>query len=397
MTARKLPYRHLSVRVPWHDTGWEGSICAEPLANGACLRLGRIAEGRNDAYEAGLAGRSWVDLMADDLELPPCSGERAGFMSPSARQVTKVHPYASWNEVYRKFQPTTYDLPAYSADCIPFRWMLRENAVAIADEYQLPYEPDLEVAVDTEASLNNPAWVQHAKNQQLLLDTFFSAVEKERSLFFVYAKESPLSNDPRRILIGVGRTLDVGQVIPYIQNAGGFGSVLWERVIRHSIRPSMEDGFLLPYHELLKMSAEDGVDPEEFAVFVPEESGLEFSYASEHVSHDTALSLLLALDRAVEKSVSDRGRQLAGRPTMAQRAGGRGLGRTRPEPGSWLSADCIRDPGGRPACATPCSHRSATTRTRGPSPTAGCAIRLRSGGSQSGVRNDVEGVDHHSR
>jgi hypothetical protein len=22
MTARKLLYRHLSVRVPWHDTGW---------------------------------------------------------------------------------------------------------------------------------------------------------------------------------------------------------------------------------------------------------------------------------------------------------------------------------------------------------------------------------------
>ena len=39
----------------------------------------------------------------------------------------------------------------------------------------------------------------------------------------------------------------------------------------------------------------------EYAVFVPEESGIEFSYASELVSHDTALSLLLALDRAVEK------------------------------------------------------------------------------------------------
>src|SRR5258708_35876712 len=63
----------------------------------------------------------------------------------------------------------------------------------------------------------------------------------------------------------------------------------------------METALFLPYHELLKMSAEDGVAPEQFAVFVPEESGIEFSYASELVSHDTALSLLLALDRAVEK------------------------------------------------------------------------------------------------
>ena len=299
MTARKLPYRHLSVRVPWHDTGWAGSICTDPLANGACLRLGRIAEGRNDSREVSLAGKSWADIPEADL--PPCSAEHAGFMSSHDRQVTKRHPYAAWNEVYRKFQPTSYELPAYSTDCVPFRWMLRKSAVEISDEYQLPYEAQLEAAVDREASLNAPSWVQHAKNQQLLLDTFFSAVVPERSLCFVYAKESPLSNDPRRILIGVGRVLHAEQTIPYIQHGDGFGSVLWERVIRHSIRPSMEDGFLLPYHELLQMSGEDGLDPEQFAVFVPEESGIEFSYASEHVSHDTALSLLLALDRAVER------------------------------------------------------------------------------------------------
>ena len=205
MTARKLPYRHLSVRVPWHDTGWEGSICTDPLANGACLRLGRIAEGRNDSREVSLAGKAWADIAEADL--PPCSAEHAGFMSPHARQVTKRHPYAAWNEVYRKFQPTSYKLPAYSTDCVPFRWMLRKSAVEISDEYQLPYEAELEAAVDLEASLNAPSWVQHAKNQQLLLDTFFSAVEPERSLCFVYAKESPLSNDPRRILIGVGRVL----------------------------------------------------------------------------------------------------------------------------------------------------------------------------------------------
>jgi hypothetical protein len=58
VTARKLPYQHLSVRVPWHYTGWEGSVCVDPLANGACLRLGRIAEGHDDGLELSLAGRS---------------------------------------------------------------------------------------------------------------------------------------------------------------------------------------------------------------------------------------------------------------------------------------------------------------------------------------------------
>lgn len=299
MSSRMLPYRHLSIRVPWHDSGWGGSICTDPLANGACLRLGRIAGGRNDPLEVSLAGRAWSELAK--TQLPPCAEERAGFMSAHSRQVSKEHPYAAWNDVYRRFQPTRFDLPSYSADCVPFRWMLRKNAVDIADEYQLPYEPGLEEAVDSEASLNNPSWVQHAKNQQLLLDTFFSAIKPERSLCFIYAKESPLSNDSRRILLGVGRALSVGATIPYVQNGGGFGSVLWERVIRHSIRPSMEDGFLLPYHELLKLDGGNTVDPEAHAVFVPEEFSIQFSYASEHVSHDAALTLLLALDNTVER------------------------------------------------------------------------------------------------
>ena len=302
MTARKLPYQHLSVRVPWHDTGWEGSVCADPLANGSCLRLGRIAEGRDDAEEARLAGRPWAELSEAGLRLPPCSLEHAGLMSPHKRRVTKdEHPYAAWYELYRKFRPTSYDLPAYSADCIPFRWMLRESAAEISELYQLAYEAALEDAVDVEAGLRSTAWVQHESNQRMLLDTFFSAVEENRSMFFVYAKESPVSADPRRILIGAGRIRDVAPVTPWANDSGGFGSVLWERVVQHSIRPAMDDGFLLPYQHLLALADEAGIDPADYAVFVPDEATAEFSYASEHVRHDTAISLLLALDRAVAK------------------------------------------------------------------------------------------------
>ena len=28
------PLRHISIRVPWHDTGWNGSVCAAPQLNG---------------------------------------------------------------------------------------------------------------------------------------------------------------------------------------------------------------------------------------------------------------------------------------------------------------------------------------------------------------------------
>jgi hypothetical protein len=180
--------------------------------------------------------------------------------------------------------------------------MLRESATEIVDRLQLPYRAQLETAVDQEANLNSPAWVQHADNQQLLLDTFFSAVAPERTLAFFYAKATPVSDDPRRILIGVGRVSTMATVVPYKQAGGGFGSVLWERVIRHSIRSSMEDGFLMPYHTLLEVCAVDGTDLADYAVLVPDEYTDQFSYATEHVAPDTALELLLALDKAVAKA-----------------------------------------------------------------------------------------------
>ena len=301
MTARKLPYQHLSVRVPWHDTGWEGSVCADPLANGSCLRLRRIAEGRDDAEEIRLAGRSWAELAEAGLPLPPCSMERAGLMSPHKRRVTRdKHPYATWYEAYRKFRPTSYDLPAYAADCIPFRWMRRKSAAEVSELYQLPYEAALEDAVDTEAGLHSTAWVQHESNQRMLLDTFFSAVEEDRSMFFVYAKESPVSADPRRILSarggsGTSDKLSRGPTLWRVR-VGALGARR-----EHSIRPAMDDGFLLPYQHLLGLADEAGIDPADYAVFVPDEATSEFSYASEHVGHDTAISLLLALDRTVAK------------------------------------------------------------------------------------------------
>ena len=33
-----FPIRHLSVRVPWHDSGWNGTVCVDPKNNVACLK-----------------------------------------------------------------------------------------------------------------------------------------------------------------------------------------------------------------------------------------------------------------------------------------------------------------------------------------------------------------------
>jgi len=297
--GKSLPYQHLSVRVPWHDTGWDGRICAAPANNGSCLRLTRVASERNDVLEVANAGRPWADL--DDGELPPCHAERAGFMATTERRILKRHPYSEWNETYKKFQPVWLDLPAYSADCVPFRWMLRDNADGFAETRGVDYEIRLEEQVDQEAGLNGPAWIQHERNQRAMLDTFFGAIEPGSSLVFFYAKETPLSDDHRRALIGVGRVTNVTRSKPYGNSSGGFGSVTWETPVGHSIRPTMEDGFILPYHALLDLGNDGVVDPADFVVLIPDEFSSQFSYATEHVSHDAALNLLLLLSDSIDR------------------------------------------------------------------------------------------------
>ncbi len=74
------PLRHISIRVPWHDTGWDGRVCAAPQLNGACLKLKRIAKTRNDDAEESVAGKSIKDLP--QAKWPACVSERVGFMVP---------------------------------------------------------------------------------------------------------------------------------------------------------------------------------------------------------------------------------------------------------------------------------------------------------------------------
>ncbi len=79
--------RHLSIRVPWHDTGWEGRICAAPSANASCLALRRIHETRVDGEEDEVAGADWDELPA--AKLPPCVRETRGVHAQSG-----VHDHA---------------------------------------------------------------------------------------------------------------------------------------------------------------------------------------------------------------------------------------------------------------------------------------------------------------
>ena len=305
----KLPLQHLSIRVPWHDAGWNGTVCADPGNNASCLRLPNIHDRREDAVEIRLRGRRFDELQP--AELPPCLAERAAFMAsfPITRHVR--HPYQATSDAYRHYRPTPVDVPPFSAEAVPFRWMRREDAAQLAANFDVVYRDEAEDAARQTMGFES-AWVQDRENQFNLLEAFFSAVEPDRSLAFFYAKEVPHTEQRGRVLIGVGWVTRCGHGVEYDYEPSAehpTRSMIWERVVSHSIRPaSFGGGFLLPYHAALERAAEDpDFDPEDVVVFAPDEAFEQFSYASEHLTHDQAIASLLAMIEGLQRAGSALG------------------------------------------------------------------------------------------
>ena len=302
--ARRLPLHHATVRVPWHDGGWTGSVCARPLDNTSCLILPRIGGGRRDEVEARCASRRLDEL--DRAELPPCVSERVSFMAPFAFMRTMTHPYTEfYPETHGHFAPTRFVHPVYSAACVPFRWMLREKVegsakdgeIGIAERLKIGWVPDREPDIRNHQGKEvETAWVQERENQLAMLDTFFGALRPEESLCFFYAKRTPLSERSRRVIVGVGRVLSVGDASEYAYKGEKppLRCMLWERNVGHSIRPGFADGFLFPYQEALALAEREGVNPEEFVAFAPDEHFDAYSYGSELLTHDGAVASLVA-------------------------------------------------------------------------------------------------------
>jgi mRNA-degrading endonuclease RelE of RelBE toxin-antitoxin system/energy-coupling factor transporter ATP-binding protein EcfA2 len=314
--ARQLPVHHLTIRVPWHDNGWQGTFCNNPCANTSCTILPRIATNRDDADEMAHAGKSIEGLSRE--QLPSCVDEHCTIMAPFSLSMVKNHPYANNAKItHGHFEDTPYTIRPYSAAAVPFRWMLREqiegnhkwNIQSKAEQLQLDYqaerEPDL--TLNRGWAIDKKTWIQEGINQRVILDTFFSASKPNQSLVFFYAKRTPLIEDARRVIVGVGRVKTVGAPTEYRYKSGTCPSgkmcgYLWERNIEHSIRPDGDDGFLLPYQELLALAEHDaGLDLRGCTAFAPDEYHAQYSYGSELLPPDGAIASLLALEKAVKQ------------------------------------------------------------------------------------------------
>lgn len=48
----RIPLRHLSVRVPWHDAGWDGTVCRSPRQNSSCLALTLVTSSETEDIDS---------------------------------------------------------------------------------------------------------------------------------------------------------------------------------------------------------------------------------------------------------------------------------------------------------------------------------------------------------
>jgi len=293
---------HLTCRVAWHDSRWNGTVCKAPSCNSFCVALDRIREERDEAAEDKIAGQAWADLKASDL--PPCHKESAGFMGPTEWTRHFEHPYADNKKTaatHSKLRPTNVKVAPYSTFAVPFNWMLRNNQDDIETRLVEP------LPEDDEPPFHSP-WIFSRTRQNAILELFFRKLVPEKSLVFFYCKEGqPLGDTISRLVVGVGRINKIAPLRLYDTADGKPGYAMWDRLVHHSIRPDDSDGFLLPYHEYLEPTG----DPEEDLrrlgllreIAVPADAAniLTFSYAAELASPDIALSTLVRFLESVRK------------------------------------------------------------------------------------------------
>lgn len=293
--------QHLSIRIPWKDNGWDGLVCNKPCYNNACLRLANIAQSRNDEREAELAGNPMRGHEAD----LPCIGEGATFMSTVSHMRMTVHPYKKNNsKSHGHFLETELVYPPFSLPARPFGWtMLRkgndldyDNIKRLAEMYNIAYEQNREPDLGFETN-----WVQDATNQRAIFEKFYQNVLPRKSLVIPYVKQVPFIEDAKRVVMGIGF---VDNITPPPEhrhtNEGKLRSILWETMISHSIRNERKDGFLLPYREMMAYAEEHpDFDMRTVTVFAEDDYFDEFSFATEHLSYDAVISVLLQTIKAL--------------------------------------------------------------------------------------------------
>ncbi len=276
---------HLSVRLSWHDSGWNGKICKSPQKNKYCTSLPHIRENKNELIEIKHKDQSLSNFKEEDYD-PPCKAE-IGIFSDHTYPITFTHPIENWNvpPLPETFTPYTF-CPA------PYRWFQYAEYNKIREKEKLQLR-------DLSPQDKSGSWIGDVRLQEKLLNAFWDKIEEKKSIVVFYVNSAPVEEDTKRIIIGIGRVLKKGKIRFYgSSDKRPDPNPVWQRMVTHNF-PA--EGFRLPYQEYL----EQGLDPKHIVLTAPRDFERQFKYVTEHVSDSSLLVIVEQLSKIIDNIEKD--------------------------------------------------------------------------------------------
>jgi len=297
---------HLSVRLCWHDSGWNGKICKHPEKNNFCVCLDHIRKKKDKAFgeaEHAMNERHLSELVDSNYDFVttfPCRGEICVF-SEKGYPIKFEHPLKEKHIPGYDLTPCFIDSAPFSFCPAPYRWMMVDNYKEITRKENLQLRPlsDEDKFFFDGKKVRKQTWIYDVHLQKPLLDHFWNQLEERKSLVAFYVNSTPAAEDKKRVVVGLGRLSKIYKMPFFGTNEEMPGpNPAWQRQLSHNYP---EEGFRLPYQEYL----EQGLDTREIVVIVPEEIDDQFKFVAEHVSDGAMLSLVEKISKSIEAIIND--------------------------------------------------------------------------------------------
>jgi hypothetical protein len=292
---------HLSVRLCWHDSGWNGRICKDPEKNKFCNFLDYIRENRDDKFMEFETKEANKEKHLSEFDCNsvkvPCRGEICVF-SKKGYDVGFEHPLKVKGIPGYDLDPTLIEGAPFSFYPAPYRWMNVDNYNSIREKENLALR-DLSNEDLYYPSGRKKNWIDDVRLQGPLLRCFWSKPEENKSFVVFYVNSTPAVEDTKRVVVGIGRLKKIFKQTFYGKSAERPGpNYVWQRRLTHNFP---KEGFRLPYQEYI----EQGVDPKDISLVIPPEYENEFKYVIEHVTDGAMLFLCERLSKTVEQIQDD--------------------------------------------------------------------------------------------
>jgi exodeoxyribonuclease V alpha subunit len=293
--------KHVSVRVAWHDSCWNGRICKSPEENFYCvgnysLLSPRIQRRINVSLEAQCKGQVVSDVIRDKGYLPPCYWT-INIQGEDTLSIEDPHPFSdtkTWGEKFKTKVP-------------PLRDVLKDHSV-FTWCFKLSFEKE-------DSNQRYP----HPEELKRRIDEYLGELVPGKTIVFFYSNFSnPITGDEYKyLLIGAGllrgiekpKHYDIPEDLlreirskPKMKN---FPTMAWQ----FQLMLDPDTIIILPYQKYLEWFQENSIDVhtkwrklKEIAIPIEEENLIpHFKYVSMHIPHDKCIYLLYLMKKTLEK------------------------------------------------------------------------------------------------